>query len=211
MMTRNFRLAAGCMAAIISTTSAAAATEGTTEDVTEVAATSDVGSVAAVATDTAVIEPAVATPAAPVTSIGPVPAAVTKLETAKAVRELDIMLMVSSLVCRHSAHDFQAEYRAFSARHLPELNAASRLMQAELVEQHGQKGAKRALDRISVRMANTFGQGHPTMDCSELKVATSELAARAPGEQLYITAVAMLKQPAQGPQPAQPALAIAVK
>ena len=43
------------------------------------------------------------------------------------VRELGIMLMVTSLRCRTTVDDFQQDYRDFSARHIDRLNAASRL------------------------------------------------------------------------------------
>lgn len=92
------------------------------------------------------------------------------------IRELDIMLMVTSLRCRTGPDDFQAEYRRFSARHLDRLNAASRSMQADLERRHGKKGAKRQLDRLSVQMANVYGQGHPFLDCAQLKRLASDLA-----------------------------------
>lgn len=92
------------------------------------------------------------------------------------VRELGIMLMVTSLRCRTTADDFQQEYRDFSARHIDRLNAASRSMQRELESRHGKRGAKRQLDRLSVQMANMYGQGHPFLDCGQLKRLASDLA-----------------------------------
>ncbi|MEO1968253.1 MAG: S-adenosyl-L-homocysteine hydrolase [Sphingomonadaceae bacterium] len=95
---------------------------------------------------------------------------------AEAVRKLDIMLMVTSLRCRTTSDNFQADYRRFSAAHLSDLNLASRTLQARLVHSHGQNGAKRALDKISVGMANEYGQGHPWLNCGQLKQATQALA-----------------------------------
>ncbi|MXP29229.1 S-adenosyl-L-homocysteine hydrolase [Porphyrobacter algicida] len=95
---------------------------------------------------------------------------------AEAVRKLDIMLMVTSLRCRTTSDNFQADYRRFSAAHLSDLNLASRTLQARLVHSHGQKGAKRALDKISVGMANEYGQGHPWLNCGQLKQAAKALA-----------------------------------
>ncbi len=92
------------------------------------------------------------------------------------VRKLDIMLMVTSLRCRMGADDFQPEYRKFSANHITSLNAAARSLESGLVARHGKKGAKRALDRISVGMANQYGQGHPWLGCAELKEVTEDLA-----------------------------------
>jgi hypothetical protein len=95
---------------------------------------------------------------------------------AEMVRKLDIMLMVSSLRCRKTSDSFQAEYQNFSARHLHELNAASDELKSDLAQRYGQKGAVRALDRMSVRMANQYGQGHPWLDCHQLKKVTGDLA-----------------------------------
>ena len=92
------------------------------------------------------------------------------------VRKLDIMLMVTSLRCRMGADDFQPQYRKFSANHLTSLNGAARRLEAGLVSRHGKKGATRALDRISVGMANQYGQGHPWLGCAELKEITEDLA-----------------------------------
>ena len=38
------------------------------------------------------------------------------------------------------------------------------------------RGADRALDRLSVTMANTYGQGHPWLDCHQLKQVARGLA-----------------------------------
>lgn len=92
------------------------------------------------------------------------------------VRKLDIMLMVTSLRCRMGVDDFQPQYRKFSANHLSSLNGAARRLEAGLVARHGKKGATRALDRISVGMANEYGQGHPWLGCAELKEITDDLA-----------------------------------
>lgn len=98
-------------------------------------------------------------------------------DQAEAVRKLDIMLMVTSLRCRRTADNFQADYQRFSSNHLTALNAASRTLQANLVKKSGAAGAKRALDKISVGMANEYGNGHPWLGCGELKQIARDLAA----------------------------------
>lgn len=109
-------------------------------------------------------------------------AAVHSHDSAEKIRRLDIMLMVSSLRCRHTPDGFQADYQKFSSSHLTELNAANRKLSQDFEKQHGAKGAKRALDKLSVVMANQYGQGHPWMNCQQLKQATAALAAnRQPG------------------------------
>ena len=103
-------------------------------------------------------------------------AAETELDKAQKLRELDIMLMVTSLRCRFGADDFRADYRAFSSRHLNTMNAAARQLTSALSTRHGARGATRALDRLSTRMANAYGGGHPRLGCGELKQVTRRLA-----------------------------------
>lgn len=103
-------------------------------------------------------------------------AAGASVENAEKIRKLDIMLMVSALRCRHSADGFQADYYDFTKAHLSSLNAASRSLEADLARRYGAAGAKRALDKLSTSMANSYGQGHPTMSCGQLKAATRDLA-----------------------------------
>ena len=114
------------------------------------------------------------------------------LAEAEAIRKLDIMLMVSALVCRSSKYNFQSEYERFSARHLPALNAAYRLLHADLARVHGATKAKKLLDSMSVRMANSYGSGHPWLGCEELKETTAELANRTTGHRLHASAVYLL-------------------
>ena len=95
---------------------------------------------------------------------------------AEMVQKLDIMLMVSSLRCRNTSDNFQADYADFSASHLAELNQASDTLKADLTRSVGDAGAQRALDKLSTSMANQYGQGHPWLDCHDLKLVTRELA-----------------------------------
>jgi hypothetical protein len=122
----------------------------------------------------------------------PVPALASGSSDAENLRRLDIMLMVTSLRCRMGADDFQPHYRKFSANHLSTLNTAARSLEAGLVAQYGAKGAKRALDRISVGMANEYGQGHPWLGCGELKQITSDLAASHDASELKLAAAELL-------------------
>lgn len=108
------------------------------------------------------------------------------------VRRLDIMLMVTSLRCRMGADDFQPAYRSFSAAHLTALNASARRLEQGLVARYGAKGAKRALDRISVGMANEYGQGHPWLSCAQLKQVTGDLAKSRDPQALTLAASELL-------------------
>ena len=117
----------------------------------------------------------------------------TTLNTAESIRKLDIMLMVTSLRCRMGADDFQPEYRKFSANHLATLNQASNQLKADLQRKHGGKGAVRALDKLSVSMANQYGQGHPWLQCRELKKIASNLAKERNPAQLALAATNLLE------------------
>ncbi|PKB25669.1 hypothetical protein B0I00_0874 [Novosphingobium kunmingense] len=99
------------------------------------------------------------------------------MSQAEKLRRLDIMLMVTGLRCRTTAYNFQSEYGKFTTRHLVALNAASREMKAGLAKRHGATGANRALDKLSVTMANEYGNGHPWLGCDQLKKVASGLAA----------------------------------
>lgn len=108
--------------------------------------------------------------------IASAPAHATPGDDAEKVRRLDIMLMVSALRCRKTADGFQEDYNRFSAAHLGELNASANTLKKTLEARFGASAAKRELDKMSVSMANTYGQGHPWLDCRELKEATKGLA-----------------------------------
>lgn len=129
----------------------------------------------------------------------PAPGMAASASDAENLRRLDIMLMVTSLRCRMGPHNFQPEYRQFSANHLVQLNSAARQLERGLVGQHGATGARRALDRISVSMANEYGQGHPWLDCSALKQIATDLAASHNPEDLDRAAAELLADsPARG-------------
>ena len=100
----------------------------------------------------------------------------TAAEEAVKLRQLDIMLMVSSLRCRFGADDFQADYARFADHHSAQMGAEFKTLQADYAARLGAPGAKKALDRISVGMANQYGQGHPWLGCGELKAMTQHLA-----------------------------------
>ena len=119
-------------------------------------------------------------------------AAQSDVQSAEKIRRLDIMLMVTSLRCRFGADDFQADYRAFSARHLSTLNAAGTRLTQNLAAHYGAQGARRALDRLSTSMANSYGLGHPTMDCSQLKRTAHALAYETPSSSLAASADVLL-------------------
>ena len=104
------------------------------------------------------------------------PAAAGGAGQAEKIRRLDIMLMVTGLRCRTGRDNFQHEYGRFTTNHIAELNAAARELKADYAEQVGPARAERALDKLSVQMANQYGQGHPWLDCGQLKQVAGTLA-----------------------------------
>lgn len=104
------------------------------------------------------------------------PAAADTMSNAEKVRRLDIMLMVTGLRCRTTVNNFQADYGRFTTRHIAALNRASDDLRSELAGRYGAAGSARALDRLSVTMANSYGLGHPWLGCAELKSVASSLA-----------------------------------
>lgn len=104
-----------------------------------------------------------------------VPAQAGEMSKAEKLRRLDIMLMVTGLRCRTTSDNFQVDYRRFTTNHIGELNQSARALRAELAGRYG-AGADRALDRLSVTMANRYGQGHPWLSCKELKMVARNLA-----------------------------------
>lgn len=127
------------------------------------------------------------------------PATAGNLGSAEKLRKLDIMLMVTGLRCRKTADNFQPEYGRFTTNHIGELNAASNAMKAQIASKSGTAGANRALDRLSVTMANTYGNGHPWLDCAQLKQVTRHLA-QAKGSAPLIAAADQLLEPSGSAQ-----------
>ena len=97
-------------------------------------------------------------------------------DDASKLRQLDIMLMVTSLRCRFGADNFQPDYDRFATNQNPLMQDAFRSLQADYTARMGPARTKKALDSISVGMANQYGQGHPWLGCGELKSMIRDLA-----------------------------------
>jgi len=119
----------------------------------------------------------------------------TNAVNAAKVRNLDIMLMVTALRCRMGPDNFQPDYYKFSAAHQGELNVANGVIRAQFAG-GGAQAANRALDKMSVVIANSYGTGHPELGCRELRQVTRDLASsRIPGT-LLAAADALVGAPA---------------
>ncbi|WP_298200207.1 S-adenosyl-L-homocysteine hydrolase [Novosphingobium sp.] len=127
------------------------------------------------------------------------PAIAGDIQEAEKLRRLDIMLMVTALRCRTTEDNFQPDFAAFEASHLSELNDAALQLRKSLVATNGLVGASRELDRISTGMANQYGQGHPRLDCAELKQVT-RLLANTPGRATLLAAADELLEPTDRPR-----------
>ncbi|MCP5389723.1 MAG: S-adenosyl-L-homocysteine hydrolase [Novosphingobium sp.] len=103
-------------------------------------------------------------------------AAGTDLRRAEKLQQLDVLLMISSLRCLQTGSDFTTAYDHFSEVYAPELREARSALEADYAARFGSRSAKFAVDRLSTRVANTYGEGHPALDCAELGEATRALA-----------------------------------
>lgn len=117
-------------------------------------------------------------------------------EEASQLRRLDIMLMVSSLRCRFGADNFQSDYAQFSTQQNPVMQDAFRTLQADYAARMGPARAKKALDTVSVSMANQYGQGHPWLGCGELKAMTKELAGTQRAQLVRVADEVLAERPA---------------
>ncbi|WP_404481634.1 S-adenosyl-L-homocysteine hydrolase [Novosphingobium sp. BL-52-GroH] len=95
---------------------------------------------------------------------------------AQKLRRMDIMLMVTGLRCRTTADNFIEDYGRFTSSHMTELNEANHELRTQLAAEAGEEGAERALDRMSVVMANEYGGGHPWLTCHDLRQVAQSLA-----------------------------------
>jgi len=110
------------------------------------------------------------------------------------VRNLDIMLMVTALRCRMGPDNFQPDYYKFSAAHQAELNVANGTIRAQFAG-GAPKAADRALDKMSVKIANSYGTGHTSMGCRELRQVTRDLAGSRVKGSLLAAADALVDEP----------------
>lgn len=127
------------------------------------------------------------------------PAGVADNGRAENIRRLDIMLMVTGLRCRTTSDDFRSDYARFTKNQLPVLNQAAATLRGDLARRYGSGGADKALDRMSVTMANSYGLGHPWLNCAQLKSVTRDLADMR-SEAALADAAAQLLAPRGNPQ-----------
>ena len=119
------------------------------------------------------------------------------LVDAEIVRELNLMLMATSLRCQQSRFDFRAQYEAFNHYNLNLLNSAYARMREDLIARYGEYRAQIELERKDADMANRYGGGHPWMNCAQLRDEALWLAEPLRQETLVEVAWALIGDPYQ--------------
>ena len=109
-------------------------------------------------------------------ALGASPAAATEPGGAEQLRRLDIMLEVGAQRCAGGPQDYARDYRRFAAAHRRELKQAQAELRRDLAVRHGSRGAGQALERQGTAIANSYGQGHPWLDCAQLGLVARNLA-----------------------------------
>ena len=97
-------------------------------------------------------------------------------QDAAKIKHLNTMLMVTALRCRNTADNFLPDYNRFVARHNGLIGAQNAELKKHLSATYGASGAEGALDRMSIGYANSYGTGHKTMGCSQLRELAAKLS-----------------------------------
>ena len=93
------------------------------------------------------------------------------------IMNLNNLLMVSALRCRMGEYNFLNEYNRFVQSNRAHLAAQHGVVEQHFARFHGAKHASLALDAFNIGLANSFGAGHPTMGCREIKSLATEISA----------------------------------
>lgn len=94
--------------------------------------------------------------------------------SAARVRDMETMLMVSSLRCRLAGVDFLAAYNQFVRNARPALTEVNEVLRGHFVEGVGAVRALDAYDRYVTGIANRYGGGAAGMDCQDLSNLLSD-------------------------------------
>ena len=104
------------------------------------------------------------------------------------IKHLNTMLMATALRCRNTVQDFLPEYNAFVLKHNALLGEQNNIVRMELAKTLGDRGAIAESDNLSVGYANTYGAGHPAMDCAQLRMLAIDVGAQ-PSDPNYFAAL----------------------
>ena len=97
-------------------------------------------------------------------------------QDAAKIKHLNTMLMVTALRCRNTPDNFLPHYNRFVAKHNSLIGSQNAALKGHLSQTYGAKGAEGALDRMSIGYANSYGNGHKSMDCRQLKELAAKLS-----------------------------------
>lgn len=92
------------------------------------------------------------------------------------VRDLDTMLMVSTLRCRAQAPEMVAKYNALVERHRAPLTEMNARIRAHFAVGVTPRAADAAYDTYVTRMANRYGAGVGDLSCQSLMAITDDAA-----------------------------------
>lgn len=96
-------------------------------------------------------------------------------QDAAKIKHLNTMLMVTALRCRNTPDNFLPQYNQFVGKFSALIGTQNNLLRAQLAQTNGAGGAMNALDRMSIGYANSYGTGHRSMTCGDLKRLATEL------------------------------------
>jgi hypothetical protein len=92
------------------------------------------------------------------------------------VANLNMMMMVTALRCRNGKDNFLNEYNRFVKSNNPVLGAQNATVRSHFARLNGAKGADSAMDKYIISLANSYGSGHDSKGCGQLKVIAGQLA-----------------------------------
>lgn len=100
--------------------------------------------------------------------------------SAAKVRDLDTMLMVASLRCRHTNVALLESYNAYVVRHRKPLVQVNDTLRAHYGYAGDKKAAMNAYDNYVTKVANRYGAGVGGLGCDDMHSIVRALASEAP-------------------------------
>ena len=96
------------------------------------------------------------------------------------VRDLDTMLMVSALRCRHTEVSMMDRYNAFVVQDRKALQKVNDVLRDHYRDAGNAKAQLNAYDNYVTKIANRYGAGSEGLSCSEMRSIVEATAAEAP-------------------------------
>ena len=97
-------------------------------------------------------------------------------QDAARIANLNQKLMVSGLRCRFGKDNFLNDYNRFVTRNNALLASQHELIKGRYARTHGARAANAELDRFMIGLANHYGGGNGSPDCSQLKELAGHLS-----------------------------------